>query len=78
MDPRALRIHMTRDHQRDLEAHGLDARRVSIARYCPVCRRSIPIEDERNAARDWAAHVERHRRREEAPQERDAAVRAER
>jgi hypothetical protein len=50
---------MTRDHQRDLEAVG-----ITVARYCNLCRRSIPIEDERNEERDWQTHIARHRKRE--------------
>lgn len=52
---------MTRDHQRDLEAQG----GVTVARYCNLCGRSIPIEDQRTEARDWAEHVAWLRRRRE-------------
>ncbi len=50
---------MTQDERRDLEAAG-----ITVARYCNLCRRSIPIENERNEARDWVAHVELHRQLE--------------
>ncbi len=62
MDPEALRSRMTLDHQRDLEAHGLDTRKVIVARYCAECRQRIPIEDERTETSEWAAHVARHSR----------------
>lgn len=58
--PRPALASMTRDHQRDLEAHG----GIIVARYCAECGRAIPIEDERTEARDWRAHLERHRQRE--------------
>ena len=43
---------MTRDHRRDLEAVG-----ITVARYCNLCNRSIPIEDERTEEREWQAHM---------------------
>ncbi len=58
--PAALRQHDP-GHRRDLEAAGMT---VTVAHYCNLCRRSIPIEDERTEARDWAAHVERHQQRD--------------
>lgn len=60
-DSMAFFCGMTRDHQRDLEAQG----GVTVARYCNLCGRSIPIEDQRTEARDWAEHVAWLRRRRE-------------
>ncbi len=57
MDPGAVCRGMTQDRRRDLEAHA----HVIVARYCAECGRAIPIEDGRNEARDWEAHVARHR-----------------
>ncbi len=58
-DHLALRSGVTRDHRRDLEAVG-----ITVARYCNLCRRAIPIEDERTEDELWRLHVERHRRRD--------------
>ncbi len=59
-DPITLVSGMTGDHRRDLEAHG----GAVVSRYSGQCGRNMIIEDEMDEAREWAARIAKHRRRE--------------